>query len=153
MADSRQAASVQPIEPRKKFRWVITSPPYYGMRTYRPDQWLRNWFLGGPDTVDYSNQDQVVHESPEAFAGDLLAVWRNLLRACSSTAQMVIRFGGIADRNAEPLEIIKGSLAPSGWTIKTIIRAGTASNGRRQADGFLRARSQPLTEYDVWASA
>src|SRR5262249_34411512 len=29
---------------RRRFRWVITSPPYYGMRSYFPDQWLRNWF-------------------------------------------------------------------------------------------------------------
>ena len=28
--------------------WVVTSPPYYGLRTYGPDQWLRQWFLGGP---------------------------------------------------------------------------------------------------------
>jgi DNA methylase len=35
---------------------VVTSPPYYGMRTYRQDQWLRNWFLGGPSTVDYTSQ-------------------------------------------------------------------------------------------------
>ena len=24
----------------RRFHWVITSPPYYGMRTYGPDQWL-----------------------------------------------------------------------------------------------------------------
>src|SRR5262249_49221500 len=22
-------------------KWIITSPPYYGMRTYLPDQWIR----------------------------------------------------------------------------------------------------------------
>jgi hypothetical protein len=32
---------------------VITSPPYYGMRTYIADQWLRNWFLGGRPEVPY----------------------------------------------------------------------------------------------------
>jgi hypothetical protein len=29
---------------RQSFSWIITSPPYYGMRTYLPDQWLRAWF-------------------------------------------------------------------------------------------------------------
>ena len=37
----------------RTFSRVITSPPYYGMRTYVPDQWLRYWFLGGPATVEY----------------------------------------------------------------------------------------------------
>jgi hypothetical protein len=32
----------------------LTSPAYYGLRTYVADQWLRNWFLGGPAYVDYS---------------------------------------------------------------------------------------------------
>ena len=61
MADSRVADALQPETPETRFDWVITSPPYYGMRTYIPDQWLRNWFVGGPDAVDYTNRDQVVH--------------------------------------------------------------------------------------------
>ena len=60
------------------FDWVITSPPYYGLRTYRPDQWLRLWFLGGPGNVDYSQHDQLTHGSPESFARQLSQVWRKL---------------------------------------------------------------------------
>jgi len=151
LADSRRPESIQPVAPEGRFRWVITSPPYYGMRTYRPDQWLRNWFLGGPETVDYTNDDQVVHSSPEAFAADLATVWRNSARVCTSDARMVIRFGGISDRKASPLDIIKTSLAGSGWRVRTIIQAGTAASGKRQADAFLRRRTKPLAEYDVWA--
>jgi hypothetical protein len=121
------------------------------MRTYRPDQWLRNWFLGGPEAVDYTNKDQIVHSSPEEFATDLSVVWRNAAEACASGARMVIRFGGISDRRANPLDIIKRSLAGSGWRISTIVHAGTASEGKRQADAFLREQSKPMTEYDVWA--
>jgi DNA methylase len=151
LADSRLPSSVEPVGPRKGFRWVITSPPYYGMRTYRPDQWLRNWFLGGPETVEYTNRDQIVHSSPEEFAADLSVVWRNAANVCASGARMVIRFGGISDRRANPLDIVKSSLAGSGWRISTILHAGTASAGKRQADAFLRKHSTPITEYDVWA--
>ncbi len=42
-----------------------------------PDQWLRNWFLGGPDTVDYSGCGQIAYLSPEHFSSDLRRVWRN----------------------------------------------------------------------------
>lgn len=152
LADSRETDAVQPEEPRARFNWVITSPPYYGMRTYVADQWLRNWFVGGPDAVDYTNRDQVSHSSPEMFAAELREVWRNAANVCAPRAKMVIRFGGITDRSADPLGIIKESLTGSGWKISTIRQAGTAAHGKRQADTFLRKRSKPVLEYDVWAS-
>lgn len=151
LADSREAEALQPETPDTRFDWVITSPPYYGMRTYIPDQWLRNWFVGGPDAVDYSNRDQVVHSSPEDFAADLRQVWRNAKNVCAEDAKMVIRFGGITDRRADPLDLIKSSLGDSGWRITTIKEAGSATEGKRQADAFLRTKSKPMVEYDVWA--
>jgi len=152
LADSRNAESLQPTSSDIRFNWVITSPPYYGMRTYIPDQWLRNWFVGGPDFVDYNNHKQVVHSSKENFACDLRRVWRNAENVCANDAKMVIRFGGIRDRRADPLDIIKNSLRESGWRIRTIQEAGCAANGRRQAETFLRNPSTPLVEYDIWVT-
>lgn len=151
LADSREGDALQPEARETRFNWVITSPPYYGMRTYIPDQWLRNWFVGGPDTVDYTNRDQVVHSSPKDFVSDLHQVWRNVENVCAEDAKMVIRFGGIPDRSVDPLVLIKKSLVGSGWRIKTIRAAGCATEGKRQADAFLRSKSNPLVEYDVWA--
>lgn len=153
LADSRAPEALQPDTPETHFDWVITSPPYYGMRTYIPDQWLRNWFVGGSDTVDYTNRDQVAHSSPEGFANDLRQVWRNARSVCADDARMVIRFGGITDRRANPLDLIKSSLGESGWRITTIKEAGSATEGKRQADAFLRTKTTPMVEYDVWASA
>ena len=150
LADSREAESFQPETPEMRFNWVITSPPYYGMRTYIPDQWLRNWFVGGPDVVDYTIRNQVVHSSPENFTADLRRVWRNAINVCTEDAKMVIRFGGISDRRSEPLNLLKRSLSETGWRISTVRRAGTATEGKRQADSFLRTKSVPLVEYDVW---
>ncbi len=152
LADSREAEALQPDSPEARFDWVITSPPYYGMRTYIPDQWLRNWFVGGPDTVDYTTCAQVAHSSPEDFAGDLRMVWRNAEGVCGDDAKMVIRFGGIPDRRADPLHLIKNSFRDSGWRITTVREAGSATEGKRQADAFLRAKSTPMVEYDVWAA-
>jgi hypothetical protein len=151
LADSRAIDALQPVEPGTQFDWIITSPPYYGMRTYIPDQWLRNWFMGGSDVVDYSNHDQVLHSSPEDFAADLRQVWRNVAEVSTDDARMVIRFGGITDRSTNPLELIKTSLKESGWRIATIRRAGSATEGKRQADSFLRTKTTPSVEYDVWA--
>lgn len=151
LADSREAEALQPDTPEARFDWVITSPPYYGMRTYIPDQWLRNWFVGGPDAVDYTNRNQVVHSSPEEFAANLRQVWRNAENVCGEDAKMVIRFGGITDRRANPLELIRSSFVDSGWRVTTARKAGTATEGKRQADSFLRTKSKPVNEYDVWA--
>jgi hypothetical protein len=152
LADSRKAEALQPETTDTRFNWVITSPPYYGMRTYISDQWLRNWFVGGPDTVDYTNCAQVVHSSPKDFAADLRQVWRNTENVCAEDAKMVIRFGNITDRRAEPLDLIKSSLNDSGWRITTIMEAGSATEGKRQADTFLHTKSKPMIEYDVWAT-
>jgi hypothetical protein len=65
---------------------------------------------------------------------------------------MVIRFGGITDRRVDPLTLIKNSLEDTGWRITTARRAGTAIEGKRQADTFLRKRTKPVAEYDVWAT-
>ncbi len=150
LADSRQAEALQPESPDTRFDWVITSPPYYGMRTYIPDQWLRNWFVGGPDDVDYTNRGQVVHSSPEDFAADLRQVWRNAENVCAEDAKMVIRFGGITDRRADPLDLLKNSLNDSGWRITAIREAGSATKGKRQANTFLTIKSNPIVEYDIW---
>jgi DNA modification methylase len=152
LADSREADALQPENQEARFDWVITSPPYYGMRTYIPDQWLRNWFVGGPDAVDYTNRAQVVHSSPEDFASDLHQVWRNAEDVCAEDAKMVIRFGGITDRRANPLDLIKKSFVDTGWQISTVREAGSAMEGKRQADSFLRIKSKPMVEYDVWAA-
>lgn len=152
LGDSREANALQPETPESRFDWIITSPPYYGMRTYIPDQWLRNWFVGGLDVVDYTNRDQVAHSSPESFAADLRKVWLNAGKVCAEDAKMVIRFGGITDRSADPLTLIKNSLSDSGWRITTIREAGSAAEGKRQANAFLRTESGPMIEYDVWAT-
>lgn len=54
LGDSRVAETFSDMP---KARFVVTSPPYFGMRTYLPDQWLRLWFLGGPDYVEYRQSE------------------------------------------------------------------------------------------------
>lgn len=151
LADSRHESAFCHPEFAKPFAWVITSPPYYGMKTYIPDQWLRYWFLGGPERVDYETKGQVNHRSPEKFIADLRAVWRNTRAVCSDGAKMVVRFGGIRDRRVEPIELARASFQESGWRISAVRPAGDAKSGKRQADSFLSSRSKPLIEYDVWA--
>lgn len=150
LGDSRNKGMFQNKLQGHLFDWVITSPPYYGLRTYRPDQWLRLWFLGGPGTVDYSQQDQISHENPESFAKQLSRVWNNCASVCRVGARMVVRFGRISDRNANAFEILRQSLSGTSWRIQTRCDAGSASMGKRQADHF-GVNSTAQREFDLWA--
>lgn len=135
----------------KKIDWIITSPPYYGMKTYLPDQWLRLWFLGNAPKVNYSMEGQLIHASPQDFANDLKKVWNNLTINSNSDAKLVIRFGGINDRKANSLEILKLSIDQSNWRIIKINSAGSASKGKRQAIQIKTGISKPQEEFDIWA--
>lgn len=150
LADSRDAAAFAPAGDAHP-RWIVTSPPYYGMRTYLPDQWLRNWFLGGESRVEYSNAGQLGHPSPAAYADQLRTVWKNVASVAAPDAQLIVRFGGIADRRADPLSIVKSSVQESGWKIATVKPAGSAASGKRQSLHFARTSSTARDEYDVWA--
>jgi hypothetical protein len=149
MGDSQQASSF--VRVSSKASWIITSPPYYGMRTYIPDQWLRRWFLGGPSEVEYSNEGQLSHGSPEEFAKGMRSVWRNCASKAKANCRMVIRFGSINDRDIDALELVKESLKDTAWRVMTSRNAGAASAGKRQADHFVVADSA-IEEFDVWAT-
>jgi hypothetical protein len=146
--DSRKP---EPFGAKRRFDWVITSPPYYGMRTYIPDQWLRHWFLGGPARVDYSNARQLQHTSPGTFVSGLRRVWRNAAAVCRKGARLVVRFGGINDRKQDPLTLLKLSLDDTPWRCQTARAAGNADTGRRQSRQFATCARPPVTEYDVYA--
>ena len=149
--DSRNMLSYTDIRD-VQVQWVITSPPYYGMRTYLPDQWLRLWFVGGSSKVDYRNTDQIEHTSPEEFAKQLSNVWRHVGSTCATNARLVIRFGSLNDRKVSSFDIISASLKETGWKILTKHSAGTAADGKRQAQAFARhAPSAPQEEFDIWA--
>ena len=149
LGDSRDEHMFHKLEGRE-VDWVITSPPYYGLNTYRPDQWLRLWFLGGPDSVDYSQPDQLSHDSPENYTKQLSRVWKNCEGVCRDGARMVVRFGQISDRQVNAFEILRESFSETNWRIQTKCDAGVASMGKRQADHF-GVRSTAQREFDLWA--
>lgn len=148
-ADSRCLSSMLN---RYDFRWVITSPPYFGMRSYIPDQWLRYWFVGGPAEVTYSQVGQICHNE-EQFISDLAEVWRQTADVCADGARLIVRFGALPSENNDPGELIKETLrrAQAGWRVRTVRNAGIPPAQRRQATQFKRTRSSPVEEIDVYA--
>jgi len=149
LADSRDEAAFDRVR-GQQFDWVITSPPYYRMRTYLPDQWLRLWLLGGPETVDYSQAGQLSHETPDSFTSDLRRVWTNCASVSRPGARLVVRFGAFPNCRLDPTELLRASLKDTDWRIQTRRDAGPAPAGRRQAEHF-GVTSSPRKEFDLWA--
>ena len=152
--DSRTACVADLLPHDKRVGWVVTSPPYYGMRTYIPDQWLRYWFVGGSDRVVYRFPRQLQHESPDRFAHELSKAWRRAADACRPGAHLIVRFGTIPERNRDVVQIFRESLrlADCGWRLKTVKSAGVADKGKRQAKQFGLVNSKPVEEFDFYAS-
>jgi hypothetical protein len=148
LGDSRDADTFIDIP---KARLAVTSPPYYGMRTYLPDQWLRLWFLGGPDYVDYRQPEgQLEHTGADHFASEMGRVWTNVASHTTRSARLIIRYGGINDRDAEPMDVLKKSLADSGWKMVTAKEVPDSDSGRRQVRQFQAEPKKAITEHDVY---
>jgi hypothetical protein len=142
---------------RKRFDLVITSPPYYGMRTYVPDQWLRNWLVGGPPEVPYGSEGQLTRQpSQAAFVSALAEVWRTVASRCTPEGRLVIRFGALPSAKVSPEKLIVASLreARAGWLVRDVRPVGIPSPHRRQADQFNggdRVIGRAVDEVDVMA--
>jgi DNA modification methylase len=148
-ADARKAEHYRNMAGRLV---VITSPPYYGMRTYVQDQWLRNWFLGGPPEVDYEGPDQIRHSSHDDFVCDLARVWTSLKKRADHI-DLYVRLGTIPSRKSDAKELFHASMEESGgWRVLYTQRAKTASEGKRQADQ-MRGESAAEAEFDFHAVA
>lgn len=140
---------------RERFDLVVTSPPYYAMRTYVADQWLRSWFLGGPSEVPYSTATagQLARQPNQgAFTAALATTWRATASRCRPGARLVIRFGALPSSPANPEKIIIRSLVESaaGWIVRDVRPAGIPSRRSRQAEQFGRA-GHAVHEVDVTA--
>jgi hypothetical protein len=130
---------------------AVTSPPYYGMRTYVQDQWLRMWFLGGEEEIDYENHNQLRHGGHESFITDLAKVWSNIARRAQDEAHLYVRFGSIPSAQSNAREILKASLEEAGdWKLVSVRNAQTSHSGKRQAD-YMGRDSDPVGEFDFHA--
>ena len=148
-ADARQAA---PYRNMNGPLLVVTSPPYYGMRTYVQDQWLRNWFLGGPPEIDYQTDVQISHSSHDDFVRDLARVWSHLKKKADGI-HLYVRLGTIPSVKSNAQALFQSSLEESGgWRLVYTQRANTASEGKRQADQ-MQGQSRAEDEYDFHAVA
>lgn len=139
---------------RRRFSWVITSPPYPGMVTYRPDGWLRDWLLGGAPAPDYNREGQLGASTGPVFVACLAKIWAAVARRCLPEARLVVRFGALPSvRSGEPEDLLLTSLEASGaWDVVSVEDAGVPRRtGARQVEQALQA-GEHVPEVDVLAA-
>lgn len=83
LADARSAGL-----PKRNYFLVVTSPPYFGMRSYVPDQWIGYRFLGGPKAPEYVQPDQIGFGTAAHFTTELGRVWANVAEACKDRTKL-----------------------------------------------------------------
>ena len=133
-----------------KIDMVITSPPYYGMQTYVPDQWLRNWFVGGPETVEYRDKRCISSSIPDDFAKTLAKVWNQIALRVDGELHMFVRFGVLPSRKLNARTLLFQSFEESRFAWKRVYTkcASIAPSGRRQAEQ-MHGLNPAETEFDA----
>ncbi len=149
-ADSREESIPAPED---GFRWIVTSPPYLGMNTYIPDQWLRHWFLGGASSVEYSRKYQIGRTGVAGFTDDLANVWRNVADCSAPGASMIIRFGSLPSHPHDPRTVLTASFerADCGWEVVKCESAGVPKRAKRQSEHFTERAGAAREEIDLYA--
>jgi hypothetical protein len=89
---------------------VITSPPYLDTTNFEEDQWLRLWFLGGPEYPRLRSGSDDRHTSLLRYTQFLSEAWAGLAPLLAREARLVIRIGGPKIDGDIASEVLNASL-------------------------------------------
>jgi hypothetical protein len=147
--DARTAASYFP-ELQGKVQLIVTSPPYLDTTDYSEDQWLRLWFLGGPDRPKSKSKSDDRHTSIEQYWRFLSEAWVGSSRLVRTGSTVVVRIGGTRLDKDELLSGLKLSLRSgfSRHTIKALHGGLTTEIRNRQTNVFRPGTTSLRYEHD-----
>lgn len=131
-------------------RYVITSPPYFGVDPYATSQWLRLWFLG----KKFRKDTRINQQTQSHYLNDLALVWRNCADVCHEKAYLIIRYGKTAEKgDIPPQKIVEDSLehSNSGWTIYKTRQVARTTTTPKPDFPFIVPAPRPLEEIEVFA--
>ena len=149
LRDARKAANAFP-RLHGKVKLVITSPPYLDTTDYREDQWLRLWFLGGPQHPTRSRTSDDRHRSDAKYWRFLTDAWEGCAPLMNSRTVVVVRIGGTHFSKEELSAALKTSLKSGlrGFRVAPIHRGQTTEIKNRQTDAFRPGTRSRRFEHD-----
>lgn len=129
-------------------RCVVTSPPYFDVTNFEEDQWLRNWFLGGPAHPTYHRLTRDNrHETSAGYWGLIADMWRGLGHVLAKGAHVVIRFGSKGVTPEYMIDVLSATTVFANR--KTVLKSSHVSEIRnRQTDTFRPGATGCLVEVD-----
>jgi hypothetical protein len=143
LGDARSASEML-AEHKGTVSLVVTSPPYLNTTDYAEDQWLRLWFLGGPDKPSSGLHQDDRHRRPHPYWSFLAEAWKGSSSLLKDRAHIVIRIGGTTLSKEELFIGVLLSLK-KGLPERTIrpLHEGETTNIRRRQTNSFRPGTSP----------
>jgi hypothetical protein len=149
LGDARTADEML-SEHKQSVSLIITSPPYLDTTDYAEDQWLRLWFLGGPDRPSARLHKDDRHTRKEEYWTFLSEVWRGCAGLLKEEAHLVVRIGGTmldkGDLFAGLAASLEGGLR--GRKVKPLHDGESSTIRKRQTNSFRPGTSNEKMEHD-----
>jgi hypothetical protein len=150
LEDARRASNAFP-ELLDMVRLVVTSPPYLDTTNFSEDQWLRQWFLGGPNRPNSArSKSDDRYRSLPPYWQFLAESWQGCSALLQREAVIVVRLGGKGVTQQVLFSGLFNSLVvglPS-FTVTPVHSGIPTEIKNRQTNVFRPGTSSPRFEYD-----
>lgn len=129
---------------------IVTSPPYLDTTDYGEDQWLRLWFLGGPNRPQTRLFKDDRYTNERGYWDFLLDVWSACCVLLAEKASLVIRIGGSMLAKESLMAGLSDCLhrACPDRDIQPVHDGVTTPIRRRQTNSFRPGTSRDRFEHD-----
>ena len=129
---------------------MVTSPPYLDTTHHAEDQWLRLWFLGGPERPTSRTIGDDRHTNIEAYWQFLSEAWAGCAGVLRADAVIVVRIGGASLHKHDLLAGLKGSFENglSDFRIRPMHAGTTTEIRNRQTNAFRPGTTPRRYEHD-----
>ena len=135
---------------RESVTLVVTSPPYLDTTHFAEDQWLRLWFLGGPERPTSRALGDDRHTNIGAYWQFLTEAWAGCAGVLRTDAVIVVRIGGSGLGKDDLLDGLTGSLEKglSYFKIRAMQAGSTSEIRNRQTNVFRPGTTKQRYEHD-----
>ena len=149
LRDARKATIAFP-KLREAVALIVTSPPYLDTTDYAEDQWLRLWFLGGPERPLLNKNKDDRHTSIDNYWRFLGEAWRGCAGLVRSGTTIVIRIGGTRLDKSELMAGLTNALQCGlpDFRIRALNSGVTTAIKNRQTNVFRPGTSNVRVEHD-----
>lgn len=149
LRDARVASRAFP-KLHEQVSLIVTSPPYLDTTNYAEDQWLRLWFLGGPERpLRLKNKDDR-HRSTELYWKFLAEAWAGCQELVRSRTTVVVRIGGTRLDKHQLADGLNDSIEEgfSSYRVRALHSGCTTEIKNRQTNAFRPGTTQERYEHD-----